>query len=187
MAQVIDNFQARGECEFMAEFAEPFSARVITGLLGLEEQLWPKVADLATKLGYVFSVTIKEDLPMIEEGLLGILDLAKDLIHGREGSDRDDFVGRAALSNPTPGPRLYALKGEGKRAARAGYQVFLPGSAETLGEITSGVLSPTLGYPIGFAYLSGEVETGTKLEADVRGTRVGCEVVKTPFYRRENG
>lgn len=91
--ELIDNFQARGECEFMAEFAEPFSARVITGLLGLEEELWPKVADLATKLGYVFSVTIKEDLPMIEEGLLGILDLAKDLIHGREGSDRDDFVG----------------------------------------------------------------------------------------------
>ena len=91
--ELIDNFQARGECEFMAEFAEPFSARVITGLLGLEEQLWPKVADLATKLGYVFSVTIKEDLPMIEEGLLGILDLAKDLIHGREGTDRDDFVG----------------------------------------------------------------------------------------------
>ena len=91
--ELIDNFQARGECEFMAEFAEPFSARVITGLLGLEEELWPKVADLATKLGYVFSVTIKEDLPMIEEGLLGILDLAKDLIDGREGSDRDDFVG----------------------------------------------------------------------------------------------
>ncbi len=91
--ELIDNFQARGECEFMSEFAEPFSARVITGLLGLEEDLWPKVADLATKLGYVFSVTIKEDLPMIEEGLLGILDLAKDLIDGREGSDRDDFVG----------------------------------------------------------------------------------------------
>lgn len=91
--ELIDNFQSRGECEFMSEFAEPFSARVITGLLGLDEQLWPKVADLATKLGYVFSVTIKEDLPMIEEGLLGILDLAKDLIDGREGSDRDDFVG----------------------------------------------------------------------------------------------
>lgn len=91
--ELIDNFQARGECEFMAEFAEPFSARVITGLLGLDESLWPKVADLATKLGYVFSVTIKEDLPMIEEGLLGILELAQELIHGREGSDRDDFVG----------------------------------------------------------------------------------------------
>lgn len=100
--ELIDNFQARGECEFMSEFAEPFSARVITGLLGLEESLWPKVADLATKLGYVFSVTIKEDLPVIEEGLLGILELAEELIHGRAGSDRDDFVGtllKASVDN----------------------------------------------------------------------------------------
>lgn len=91
--ELIDNFQSRGECEFMSEFAEPFSARVITGILGLDESLWPKVADLATKLGYVFSVTIKEDLEMIEEGLVGILDLAQDLIDSREGSDRDDFIG----------------------------------------------------------------------------------------------
>jgi len=101
--------------------------------------------------------------------------------------DRDDFVGKSALTSETKGPRLYALRGEGKRAARAGYQVFLPGESAPIGEITSGVLSPTLGYPIGFAYLSAEVETGTKLEADVRGTRIGYEVVKTPFYRRENG
>jgi cytochrome P450 len=77
----------------MAEFAEPFSAKVITGLLGLDEGLWPKVADFATKLGYVFSVTIKEDLEVIEEGLLGILDIARDLIQSRQGNEKDDFVG----------------------------------------------------------------------------------------------
>lgn len=77
----------------MSEFAEPFSARVITGLLGLDSQLWPQVADLATKLGYVFSVTIKEDLPVIEEGLLGILDISEKLIQSRRGTDKDDFIG----------------------------------------------------------------------------------------------
>jgi cytochrome P450 len=91
--ELIDNFQSRGECEFMSEFAEPFSARVITGLLGLDEDLWPTVADFATKLGYVFSVTIKEDLPVIEEGLIGILDLAQQLIQSQRDSDKDDFVG----------------------------------------------------------------------------------------------
>jgi aminomethyltransferase len=101
--------------------------------------------------------------------------------------DRNEFVGKSALLAETRGPRLYALRGDGRRAARAGYQVFFQGSDSPLGEITSGVLSPTLGYPIGFAYLSAEVETGTELEVDVRGTRVGYEVVKTPFYRRENG
>lgn len=101
--------------------------------------------------------------------------------------ERGDFVGKAALEKPHSGPKLYGLVGEGKRAARAGYPVFLPGSDSPIGEITSGVLSPTLGYPIGFAYLSGELETGSKLEADVRGTRVGYEVVNLPFYRRQNG
>lgn len=91
--ELIDNFQSKGSCEFMSEFAEPFSARVITGLLGLDKDLWPQVADFATKLGYVFSVTIKEDLPVIEEGLLGILDISKRLIESRRGTDRDDFVG----------------------------------------------------------------------------------------------
>jgi cytochrome P450 len=91
--ELIDNFVEKGSCEFMSEFAEPFSARVITGLLGLDTQLWPQVADLATKLGYVFSVTIKEDLPVIEEGLLGILDISEKLIQSRRGTDKDDFIG----------------------------------------------------------------------------------------------
>jgi cytochrome P450 len=91
--ELIDNFIDKGSCEFMSEFAEPFSARVITGLLGLDNDLWPKVADLATKLGYVFSVTIKEDLPLIEEGLQGILDISNELISKSRLSTKDDFVG----------------------------------------------------------------------------------------------
>ena len=91
--ELIDNFIDKGSCEFMSEFAEPFSARVITGLLGLNNELWPKVADLATKLGYVFSVTIKEDLPLIEEGLQGILDISNELIGKSRLSTKEDFVG----------------------------------------------------------------------------------------------
>ena len=91
--ELIDNFIDKGSCEFMSEFAEPFSARVITGLLGLDNELWLKVADLATKLGYVFSVTIKEDLPLIEEGLQGILDISNELIRKSRLSSKDDFVG----------------------------------------------------------------------------------------------
>ncbi len=91
--ELIDNFIDKGSCEFMSEFAEPFSARVITGLLGLDNELWPKVADLATNLGYVFSVTIKEDLPLIEAGLQGILDISSELIQKSRLSAKDDFVG----------------------------------------------------------------------------------------------
>lgn len=91
--ELIDGFCERGSCEFMHEFAEPFSARVITGLLGIPKQNWRKLADLATELGYVFSVTIKENLAAIEHGLQGILDISQALIDARRGTQADDFVG----------------------------------------------------------------------------------------------
>ena len=103
--------------------------------------------------------------------------------------DKGGFVGRAALeakSGLAPEFRLFGLKGVGKRAARAEYEIFLPGGSEPIGRVTSGALSPTLGYPIAMAFLDGklELEIGSQLEADVRGTRIFFEVVKLPFYKR---
>ena len=67
------------------------------------------------------------------------------------------------------------------------YEIYLPGGSEPIGKVTSGVLSPTLGYPIAMAYLKADLELapGSKLEADVRGTRVPYEIVKLPFYKAE--
>ena len=92
--QLVDNFSENGSCDFMAEFAEPYSALVITKLLGLDPNQWPDIADFATKLGYVFSVTIKEDLPVIEEGLEGVLKISQDLIDLRKNDIRDDFISK---------------------------------------------------------------------------------------------
>ncbi len=89
---LIDEFCEKGSCEFMSEFAEPYSAKVITLLLGLPESLWREIADLATKLGYVFSVTFKEDLPEIEEGLRGILRITQQLIDNYQDLDSDSFI-----------------------------------------------------------------------------------------------
>ena len=96
-----------------------------------------------------------------------------------------EFVGAEALADKEGGePKLYGLRGEGRRAARADYEVFLPGGDSAIGSITSGALSPTLGYPIAMAYLSGNLSAQDKVEADVRGTRIEFEVVDLPFYRR---
>ena len=103
--------------------------------------------------------------------------------------DKGGFVGREALeamSTATPEFKLYGLIGEGKRAARAEYDIYLPGGEEPIGQVTSGALSPTLGYPVAMAFLDGKLnlEIGTKLEADVRGTRISYEIAKLPFYKR---
>ena len=109
---------------------------------------------------------------------------------GKIVSFEKDFVGSSALAKlagSEPTKRLYALKGEGRRAARAEYEIFFPGQEKSLGQVTSGVLSPTLGYPIAMAYLEADsqLQIGTALEADVRGSRVSYEVVAMPFYKRE--
>ncbi|WP_022886727.1 glycine cleavage system aminomethyltransferase GcvT [Glaciibacter superstes] len=114
-----------------------------------------------------------------QAGLGRVVNLAKET----------DFIGRAASEE---GPRadarvLVGLSGEGKRAGRAGYQVFHSADApEPEGEITSGALSPTLGHPIAMAYVAPALaQPGTGLFVDIRGTRVPVTVVPLPFYKRQ--
>jgi aminomethyltransferase len=101
-----------------------------------------------------------------------------------------DFVGKAALtelSQTPPTKVLVGLAGEGKRAARADYEVFVEGLDSAVGAVTSGALSPTLGYPVAMAYVQAEYsQNGTLVNVDVRGSKVGFEVVKLPFYKRNS-
>ena len=115
---------------------------------------------------------------------------------------KESFVGRDALERgPGAGaPVLVGLVGEGRRAARAGYQIFAPvgeaadeAAGESAGEdaapiglVTSGALSPTLGHPIAMAYVDpAYAEPGTELAVDIRGTRLAYRTTALPFYRRK--
>jgi aminomethyltransferase len=102
----------------------------------------------------------------------------------------DDFVGKAALtklSESKPAKVLVGLTGEGKRAARADYEVFPEGLETSVGVITSGALSPTLGYPVAMAMIGADfAEVGTSVSVDIRGTKTPYKVVKLPFYKRPN-
>lgn len=100
------------------------------------------------------------------------------------------FVGRDALASrahATPSRVLVGLVGSGRRAARHGYEVVAGTApdAATVGRVTSGAPSPTLGTPIAMAYVTPEVSAvGTELAVDVRGRREPVRVVALPFYRR---
>mgnify|MGYP003436044826 CR=1 FL=1 len=57
--------------------------------------------------------------------------------------------------------------------------------APVIGMVTSGALSPTLGYPIAMASVDPAfAELGTELAIDVRGTALPATVVAMPFYTR---
>lgn len=101
-----------------------------------------------------------------------------------------DFVGKAALTKlaeSAPSQVLVGLTGEGKRAARADYEVFQEGSGTAVGFVTSGALSPTLGFPVAMAMVEADfAEIGTSISVDIRGTKAPYKVAKLPFYKRQN-
>ncbi|AIY01456.1 aminomethyltransferase [Arthrobacter sp. PAMC 25486] len=114
-------------------------------------------------------------------GLGPVVSLAKE----------SDFIGKAALAaikesgdGVTSGRKLVGLKGMGRRAARGHYPVLKDGAS--IGEVTSGQPSPTLGYPVALAYVDVEhAEVGTLLDVDLRGKAEPFEVVALPFYKRQ--
>src|SRR3954468_12902984 len=54
------------------------------------------------------------------------------------------------------------------------------------GEVTSGTMSPSLGYAIGMAYLpTGRAQPGEQIEIDVRGRTRTAEVREKPLYKKE--
>jgi len=56
---------------------------------------------------------------------------------------------------------------------------------ETVGEVTSGTLSPCLEVGIGMGYIRSDLaEPGTKVEIDVRGKRRPAEVREAPLYSK---
>ena len=74
---------------------------------------------------------------------------------------------------------------EGRHIARHDYPVLHDG--EAVGIVTSGTLSPTLGYPIALAYVPAALAgTGQSLSVEIRGKACPATVVKKPFYRRKN-
>lgn len=113
----------------------------------------------------------------IEAGLGFFCDLTKP-----------DFTGRdTLLRHKTEGPplKLTALKYTDKAPPpRAHYPVAaLDGTV--IGELASGVLSPSLMTGIGMAYLPPDFsKPGTALQIDVRGRFFPAEVVKKPFYKK---
>jgi aminomethyltransferase len=164
----------------------------------LAPALWRDLMAAGEPFGLVAAGLASRDTLRLEAGMpLYGHELSLDITPVQAGLGRvpnfgkGDFVGRAALEAAVAAesvPRvLVGLIGDGKRAARAGYQLFATDdSAEVIGEITSGALSPTLGVPIALAYVDPAFAAAdTEISVDVRGKRLTFRVTPVPFYRRK--
>lgn len=98
---------------------------------------------------------------------------------------KGDFVGRDALARQKEEGlkrKLVGFTTTERSFPRHGYPVFANGSPS--GEVRSGTMSPTLGIPIGTAYVPpGSAAEGSPLEIEIRGKRVPATVQKMPFYK----
>jgi aminomethyltransferase len=103
--------------------------------------------------------------------------------------NKGDFIGRdalaaakeAGLSRRTVGFKMVERGG----APRSHYDVAIDG--KTIGFVTSGTASPSLGANIGLAVIEKEYAgVGKPLDIIIRGKPVRAEQIKTPFYKRES-
>ena len=103
--------------------------------------------------------------------------------------EKTDFIGRETLvSQKTSGPelKLTAIKLTEKGPPPRPHYAVLSGEGEALGELSSGVLSPTLGHGIAMAYLPAAFsKIGTPLLIDVRGRQFKAVTVKKPFLKKQ--
>ena len=101
--------------------------------------------------------------------------------------EKGKFVGRDTLVQQKadgPAVKLTAIRYLEKGAPPRAHYPVISADGLNLGELASGVLSPSLMCGIGMAYLPAAfTKIGTPLQIEVRGRLFPAEVVKKPFYK----
>lgn len=96
-----------------------------------------------------------------------------------------DFIGRDVLAKQKAdgvARRLVGLQLEDRNIARHDYPIVK--DQKSVGVVTSGTLSPTLGYPVALAYVPVELaKVGTVVDVQIRQKTAPATVVKRPFYK----
>ncbi len=123
----------------------------------LSQEIDPLTADLA------FAVSLNKDQEENGEKFLG-----------------QEALKAIAAAGPTR--KRIGLKLEGKRTPRQGMNIL---SGDTvIGQVTSGCLSPTLGYPIAMGYVPvAQAQPGQTLAVNLGAEKVPAQVVPLPFYK----
>ena len=129
---------------------------------------------LRLEVGYaLYGNDLDEEHTTLESGLGWVTKL-----------DAGDFVGRDALvAQKAAGVRrrLVGLRLTEKGFPRPGYDIVCEG--EVVGTVTSGTVSPSLGYGVALGYVPTELsKSGTTLQIDARGRCVDAVVQRPPFY-----
>jgi aminomethyltransferase len=83
----------------------------------------------------------------------------------------------------TPERKLVAFELDERGIPRQGYDI-VDSSGKTIGNVTSGTMSPSLGKGIGLGYVPKVFATpGSKINIQIRKNAIPATVIKLPFYK----
>ena len=83
----------------------------------------------------------------------------------------------------TPDKKLVAFELDERGVPRQGYDI-VDSSGKTIGNVTSGTMSPSLGKGIGMGYVPKVfADVGSKIQIQIRKNTVPATVIKLPFYK----
>ena len=97
---IVDKFAGSGRCNFVAEFSEPYAARVTCVLLGLDQSEWRRLADITADMGLALGVNFKQDVAKIDRATAALFEYAHRVIEERRTRlPGDDFISQLLQAN----------------------------------------------------------------------------------------
>lgn len=124
----------------------------------------------------LYGQELSKDITPIEAGLGFAVKVKKDT----------DFIGKEKLKQQKdqgPSRKLVGIEMIDKGIPRTSYDVLY--GEDSIGFVTTGTQSPTLGKNVGLALLDADyTDVGTEVTVQVRKRRLQAKVVPTPFYKR---
>lgn len=168
-----------GEDGFELFFPVEYAQKVWEGLLneGASDGVIP--VGLAAR----DSLRFEACMPLYGQELNAVLTPVNTRLNFAVSYDKD-FIGRDAILKTKlekTGPILIGFEMVEKSVPRHGYEISVNG--EIVGEVTSGMATPTVGKFLGLGFIAREyAKIGTEIDILVRGKPKKAVVVKRPFY-----
>ena len=131
---------------------------------------------LRLEMGYcLYGNDIDDTTSPIEAGLGWITKFTKDFVNA-------DAL--AKQKEEKPSRKLVAFELNERGIPRQGYDI-VDEEGNTIGNVTSGTMSPSLSKGIGLGYVpaAAAAKTGTQIQIQIRKKAIPATIVKLPFYK----
>src|ERR1700675_843565 len=158
------------------------------------EEVWAKVLEAGREFGIIpcglgarNTLRLEAKMALYEHEISDMNNVWEANLDRYCKMEKSDFIGRAALERAKSAGlkrTLVGLEMVERGIARDGY-CCCNEAGETIGVVTSGSPSPTLGKNIALAYVPPAMSAiGTPVYVEIRGQKAKAQVVPTPFYKR---